>query len=90
MRRLHVIIREVDDQDPDQATELATFELPHADVGQLQPESALDQLEATTQTVGTQILQRLLQAQWETVDATLAAQERERLSPPGRRGRRLR
>lgn len=90
MRRIQVIIREVDDQTPEQSTDLATFDLPATDLATTQPETTLDQLETTTHTVGTQILQRLLQAQWESVDATLAAHERERLSPPRRRGRRVR
>lgn len=90
MRRIQVIIRAVDDQVPEQSTDLATFDLPATDLATVPPERTLDQLETTTHTVGTQILQRLLQAQWETFDATLAAQERERLSPPERRERRVR
>ena len=90
MRRIQVIIREVDDQTPNHPTDLATFELPATDVARLSPATALDQLETTTQTVGTQILQRVLQAQWDVVDATLAVQHRERLSPPARGGRRAR
>lgn len=90
MRRIQVIIREVDDHTPGQSTDLATFDLPAIDLATAQPETTLDQLEATTHTVGTQVLQRLLQAQWATIDASLAAQERERLFPPRRRGRRLR
>ncbi len=82
MRRIQVIIREVDDQTPEQHTDLATFDLPATHVAALQPTTALDQLEATTHTVGTQILQRVLQAQWDVVDATLAEPYRERLSPP--------
>ncbi|NWF79758.1 MAG: hypothetical protein HXY37_06880 [Chloroflexi bacterium] len=82
MRRIQVIIREVADATSDQATELATFDLPATDVAALQPETALDQLATTTHTVGTQILQRLLQAQWDVVDASLIAAERRRLSPP--------
>jgi hypothetical protein len=90
MRRIQVVIREVDDQTPDTVTDLATFDLPVTDVAALTPTTALDTLEATTATVGNQILQRVLQAQWEVVDATLAADERARLSPPRRRGRRVR
>jgi len=82
MRRIQVLIREVDDQTPDQPTDLATFDLPATDVAALQPETALDQLETTAQTVGTQILQRLVPAQWDGVDATLVVQARQRLSPP--------
>ncbi|MFP4440567.1 MAG: hypothetical protein ACLFVO_25315 [Chloroflexaceae bacterium] len=82
MRRIQVCIQEVDDQTPDDPIHLATFDLPATDVAALQPETALDQLETTAQTVGTQILQRLVQAQWDVVDTTLAAQARQRRSPP--------
>ena len=81
MRRIQVIIREVDDQQPAAAKALATFDLPAPDVAALQPDTALDQLEATTHEVGTAILRRTLQAQWEVVDAELAAQYRQRFSP---------
>jgi hypothetical protein len=90
MRRIQVIIREIDDQTPEHTTDLATFDLPATNLAQLQPATALDQLETTTHTVGTQILQRVLQAQWDVVDATLAAQHRERLSPPAPSRRRPR
>jgi hypothetical protein len=90
MRRIQVIIREVDDQTPEQHTDLATFDLPATHVAALQPATALDQLEANAHTVGTEILQRLVQTQWDVVDATLAEQYRERLSPPARPRRRPR
>jgi len=91
MRRIQVLIREVDDAQPDATRELATFDLPATDVAALQPETALDQLEATTHAVGTAILRRTLEAQWEVVDATLAEQYRQGFSPsppPRRRTRR--
>jgi hypothetical protein len=76
MRHIQVIIREVDDQTPERHTNLAIFNLPATNVAALQPATALDQLEANTHTVGTQILQRVLQAQWDVVDATLAEEYR--------------
>ena len=90
MRRIQVIIREVDDQTLDPPTDLATFDLPAADLAQLSPATTLDQLETTTHSLGTQILQRVLQAQWDVLDATLAEHHRERLSPPQSGGRRPR
>lgn len=87
MRRIQVVLREVDDQTPETSTDLATFDLRATDVTALTPATALDDLETTTATVGNQILQRLLQAQWEVVDTALADAERARLSPPRRRGR---
>ena len=81
MRRIQVVIREVDDQTADPPKELATFDLPTADVAALNPDTALDNLEATTHETGTAILRRTLQAQWEVIDAALAEQYRQRFSP---------
>ena len=65
MRRLQVVIREVDDQRPDPPKDLATCDLPTADRAALKPETALDDLEATTHATGNAILRGALQAQWE-------------------------
>ncbi len=64
MSHIRVLICRVDDPSSDTMTELAAFDLPAPDVTALQPETALDQLEATTQTTGHAILRRLLQAEW--------------------------
>ncbi len=81
MRRIRVLICSVDEQMPDEMTELASFDLPATDVAALQPATALDDLETTTHDTGNAILRRLLQAQWETIDTTLAEQQRQRFSP---------
>ena len=81
MRRIRVLICSVDEHTPDEMTELAAFDLPPTDVTRLQPETALDELEATTHQTGNAILRRLLQAQWQALDTTLAEQHRERFSP---------
>jgi hypothetical protein len=88
MRRIQVIIREVDDQQPAITKDLATFDLPPTDLATLQPDTALDQLEATTHEVGTAILRRTLQAQWEVLDGALAEQYRQRFSPSATQRRR--
>ena len=82
MHRIQVVIQEVDDATIDPPKQLATFDLPPSDLASLRPETALDDLEATTQTTGNAILRRTLQAQWDVVDAALAEQYRQRLSPP--------
>lgn len=81
MRRIQVVIREVDDQTAAPPKELATFDLPTTDVAALNPETALDNLEATTHETGNAILRRTLQAQWELIDAVLAEQYRQRFFP---------
>jgi hypothetical protein len=89
MRRIQVVIQEVDDATAEPPKQLATFSLPEADLASLRPETALDDLEASTHTTGNAILRRTLQAQWDVVDAALAEQYRQRLSPPVRDRRRV-
>ncbi len=73
MSHIPVLICRVDDPRSETMTELAAFDLPVPDVAALQPETALDQLEATTQTTGHAILRRVLQAEWELVGRSKAA-----------------
>jgi hypothetical protein len=44
MRRIQVIIQEVDDATKEPPKQLATFSLPEADIATLRPETALDDL----------------------------------------------
>ena len=81
MRRIRVLICSVDEELPDEMTELAAFDLPTTDVTALRPETALDDLETTTQETGNAILRRVLQAQWATIDAQLTEDHRQRFSP---------
>ena len=84
MSHIRVLICRVDDPTSDELTELAAFDFPAADVAALQPETVLDDLETTTYTTGNTILRRVLQAQWETIDATLVDQHRQAFSPHSR------
>jgi hypothetical protein len=89
MSHIRVLICRVDDPATDQMTELAAFDFPTTDVTVLQPETALDDLETTTQATGNAILRRVLQAQWDTIDATLVEQHCQAFPPchrPRRRG----
>ena len=81
MSHIRVLICRVDDPASDQMTELAAFDLPAPDPTTLQPTTALDELESTTNETGNAILRRVLQAQWETLDTTLVEQYRQRFSP---------
>ena len=83
MSHIRVLICRVDDPASDQMTELAAFDLPATDVSTLQPETALDDLETTTQETGNVILRRTLQAQWDLIDAELTEQHRQAFSPSG-------
>ena len=64
---------------PDDRT--GCFDLPTPDVATLQPETALDTLEATTQDIGMTILRRLLHVQWDAMDAALVAQHCAQMAP---------
>ena len=90
MRRIRVVICEVDDQTPDTMTELAAFDLPLLDVATLAPETALDDLEQTTSDTGNAIVRRILQARWDLVDGALAEQYRQRFFPSAGSRRRAR
>ena len=81
MRRIRVLICRVDETTPDELTELAAFDLPAAEVTALRPETALDNLATTTHETGNAILRRVLQAQWETIDAQLTEDHRQRFPP---------
>jgi hypothetical protein len=83
MRHVRVLVCEVDDATPDTMRELAAFDLPASDVSALRPETALDELETTTQETGNAILRRTLQAQWDLIDADLTDQHRQAFSPSG-------
>ena len=83
MSHIRVLICRVDDPASDQMTELAAFDLPATDVSALQPETALDNLETTTQETGNAILRRTFQAQWDLIDADLTDQHRQAFSPSG-------
>ncbi len=81
MRRIRVLICSVEEDTPEEMTELACFDLPARDVTALQPETALDELEASTHETGNAILRRLVQARWDTIDAQLTEQHRQRFPP---------
>jgi len=81
MRHIRVLICQVDDGTPDLMNELACFDLATPTGAALQPETALDALEATTQEIGTTILRRLLHVQWDEVDAALVAQHCAQVAP---------
>ena len=83
MRHVRVLVCEVDDATPDTMRELAAFDLPASDVSALRPETALDELETTTQETGNAILRRTLQAQWDLIDVDLTDQHRQAFSPSG-------
>jgi hypothetical protein len=82
MSRLRVLICRVDDEkQPERMTELHSFDLPGVDPEQLEPETALDEMEAGVLTIGQEVMRHLLKSQWEEVDKLLVEQYQERFPP---------
>ncbi len=81
MRHIRVLICQVDDGTPDRMSAVVCFDLATPDVATLQPETALDALEAVTQETGHAILRRLLHAQWDQIDAALVARHCAHVAP---------
>lgn len=88
MRRIRISVSRVDDDNPDVVNELATFDMPDVNIDTLQPQTALDDLEASTYEIGTAALKRVLEARWELVDTQLADKYRQSFPPSKPRGRR--
>jgi len=84
MSHLRVLICRVEDAaQPDQMTELHSFDLPAVDPAQMEPETALDELETGILTVGQEVMRRLLRSQWQEVDQLLVEQYQQHFSPSG-------
>lgn len=82
MSHLRVMICRVDDEaNPDQMTELHSFDLPVAVPEQMKPETALDEMETEVLSVGQEVMRQLLKSQWEAVDRLLVEQYQEHFSP---------
>lgn len=82
MSHLRVLICRVDDEtQPDQMTELHSFDAPNVDPDQLEPETALDEMEAGVLAVGQEVMRHLLKSQWEEVDKLLVEEYQRRSSP---------
>lgn len=88
MKQLRLILCEVVDQDPDQMRELASFDVPNSPLDALCPQTAVDTLEQQTFEIGNSLLKKLLQAQWEQVDAQLTRKARQDFPPSARQKRR--
>ena len=88
MSPIRILVVKVDDDNPDAMSELASFDLPVADLDALQAETALDDLEASTFEIGTAALKRVLPARWEEIEKQLADKARQSFSPSVPKSRR--
>jgi hypothetical protein len=71
MSCIRILVCRIDDQNPDQLTEIAAVDLPQVEPSALTAETTLDTLEAATIQVGHTVLRAALLAQWEAIDAHL-------------------
>ena len=81
MSQIRILICRVDDNDSNNMTEIASYDLPEMEIQTFNPEVALDEAEATLHKQGQSILQRALQAQFEEVDRDLVEAYRQDFSP---------
>jgi len=88
MSRIRILVCKVDDDNPEAMSELASFDMPELDLDTLKPDTALDDLEASTYEIGTAALRRVLQARWEEIDAQLADKYRQSFPPSKPKSRR--
>lgn len=88
MSRIRLLVVKVDDDNPDTLSELASFDMPALDLETLKPETALDDLEASTFEIGTSALKKVLQARWEEMDTQLADTYRQSFPPAPPQSRR--
>ena len=89
MSHLRVLICQVEESnDVETMTEIYSLDLPAADLSQLKPQTALEQLESETLKIGREVERQLLSAQWEELDRMLVTQYKHRFPPrSGERGR---
>ena len=80
MSHLKVLICRVED-DPNEITELHSFDLPAVDVGKLSPETALDEMETLMLDCGQKITGYLLRQQWVDVDEQLVEKYQQAFPP---------
>jgi hypothetical protein len=82
MSRFRIVIQRIeDDGATERVTELDRIDVAAPDARLLQPETALDHLEAQTLATGHEVMRHLLTRQWERVDEQRVAHYRE-LFPP--------
>lgn len=83
MSQIRILICRVDENNPEQMTELASYDLPRIDTGTLDREITLDETEATLHKQGQALLKRALQAQFEEMDRELVEAYRQDFPPSG-------
>ena len=81
MKKLQVVICEVDSEDANHLREIARYDVEGKEIGKLEKATALDELEGSTERIGQAVKRKLLEAQWQQIDEKLAAAYGERFSP---------
>jgi hypothetical protein len=88
MSRIRILVVKVDDDNNDNMAELASFDMPEMDIDTLKPETALDDLEASTYEIGTAALRKVVEARWDEIDKQLADKYRQSFPPSHHKSRR--
>lgn len=81
MSRIRILVCKVEDEDNDNMSEIASFDLPEMNLETLNPLTALDDLEASTLDIGNKALKKVLQARWEEMDKQLVEKHRQAFPP---------
>lgn len=81
MSQIRILICRVDEKNPGEMKEIASYDLPKTDIRTLDAERALDEMEATLHKQGQAVLKRALQAQFEEMDRDLVEAYRQGFSP---------
>lgn len=83
MSKIRVIICRVDDETPEQMTEIGSYDMPEIAISEVKSETTLDALEQATHEQGNAILREVMQAQWAEIDEGLVKKYHQRFSPSG-------
>lgn len=81
MKKLQILICEVDSEDTKHLREIARYDVEGKEVGELERATALDELEGRTERIGQAVKRKLLEAQWQQIDEKLAEAYGERFFP---------
>ena len=81
MSQIRIVICRVDEQNPAEMKEIASYDLPKTEIRTLDAERALDEMEATLHKQGQAVLKRALQAQFEEMDRDLVEAYRQDFPP---------
>ena len=81
MSQIRIVICRVNEKNPAEMKEIASYDLPKTEIRTLDAERALDEMEATLHKQGQVVLKRALQAQFEEMERDLVEAYRQGFPP---------